>query len=135
MVGGAVVAVVLVGAALLHLVQDNGRQSSSGRLSANTDQAGKRPSPKPSPSRPSASLGPVTPAAFAGSWFGQVKQPPTDTYNVSVTLVSGAAAGTVSYSGTDFSCSGVLNLTQTSSRKLMMSQASSKVSPAAITVR
>ncbi len=51
-----------------------------------------------------------------------VKQPPTDTYYVSVTFAPGSTAGTVSYSGTGFSCSGALTLTQASGTRLVMNQ-------------
>jgi hypothetical protein len=121
-VGAALVVAVLIGAALVHVVQDSGSQASSGKLSANTGQDGKLPSASPSPTASVSSVSPVTPTAFAGSWSGQVKQPPTDTYNVSVELAAGATSGTISYSATGFSCSGALNLTAESSQKLTMSQ-------------
>jgi hypothetical protein len=51
-----------------------------------------------------------------------VKQPPTDTYYVNVTLSAGTSAGTVSYAGTGFSCSGALALTQVKSQQLFLTQ-------------
>jgi hypothetical protein len=114
--GGVVVVLALIIVVVLHVAL--GGQSASGRLSANASHETTRsPSPTPSPSH-----GPVTPAAFTGSWTGQVRQPPTDTYNVSVSFAAGAASGTISYSGTDFSCSGALNLTAATPTRLTLSQ-------------
>jgi eukaryotic-like serine/threonine-protein kinase len=118
LVAGALLVLVLVGAALQHIVQDSGSKSGSGSLSANTGQdTSQRSTPSATPAKR-----PTTPAAFAGFWSGQVKQPKTDAYNVSVTLARGANSGTVSYSGADFSCSGAVSLTQTTRRRLRMSQ-------------
>ena len=65
----------------------------------------------------------VTPAAFSGTWSGQVTQPPTDTYNVTVTLVAGQQSGTISYTGASIStCSGQLTVTSASATKMTMSQ-------------
>jgi serine/threonine protein kinase len=114
--GVVVVILALIIVVVLHVA--HGGQSASGRLSANASHETTRsPSPTPSPSH-----GPVTPAAFTGSWTGQVRQPPTDTYNVSVSFAAGAASGTISYSGTDFSCSGALNLTAATPTRLTLSQ-------------
>jgi hypothetical protein len=119
LIAAAVVIAVVAGVVALRLVEGTPHHSTTGgSLSAKT--SGKA-SASPSPS-PSASHGPVTPAAFAGSWSGQVKQPPTDTYNVSVVLKAGATSGTISYSGTDFSCSGALNLTTATTKRLALSQ-------------
>src|SRR5262249_15780948 len=84
-------------------------QGTPGQAAGNTSLTGHSTPPAASPS-PSGSSGPVTPAAFTGSWSGLVRQPPTDKYNVRVTLKAGQTHGTVRYSGTDFSCSGVLQL-------------------------
>jgi eukaryotic-like serine/threonine-protein kinase len=119
LIAAAVVVAVVAGGIVFHLAQRTPGGSPS-RLSAKTSGTGTK-----SPSRsvsPSASQGPVTPAAFAGSWSGQVRQPPTDTYSVSVTLKAGATSGTVSYSGTDFSCSGALDLTAATTTRLTLSQ-------------
>jgi len=118
LIAAAVVIAVVAGVVALRLVQGTpGHSTTGGRLSAKT--SGKA---SPSASPPSASPGPVTPAAFAGSWSGQVKQPPTDTYDVSVVLKAGATSGTISYSGTDFSCSGALDLTAATTKRLALSQ-------------
>ena len=109
---------IVVGGLLLHVLLGGGH-ARKGLLSADTDKTRSTPSPTASatPSR-----GPVTPAAFGGSWSGVVTQPPTDTYHVGVVLAAGTTAGTIRYSGPGFSCSGVLTLTTASSRDLTMSQ-------------
>ncbi len=120
LVGGAVI-VIAVGGLVVRLAQDGGSSASNGRLSADTGVASKSPSPtNRAPAPPSQ--GALTPAAFDGSWTGLVKQPPTDTYDVSVTFAAGTTSGTVSYAGPDFSCSGALNLMKATARKLTMSQ-------------
>jgi hypothetical protein len=119
LVGGAVV-VIAVGALVVRLSLDNS-SASNGRLSADTGVAGKSQSPT-APAAASPGRGALTPAAFDGSWTGLVKQPPTDTYDVSVSFAAGTTSGTVSYGGTDFSCSGALNLTKATARKLILSQ-------------
>jgi hypothetical protein len=55
-------------------------------------------------------------------WTGVVTQPPTDTYNVTVTFIAGKPTGTISYTGTDFSCSGALTPTRAAPQKLVASQ-------------
>jgi hypothetical protein len=120
LIGGAVV-VIAVGGLVVRLAQDSGDPASNGRLSANTGVASKSQSPT-APAAASPSRGALTPAAFDGSWTGLVKQPPTDTYDVSVSFTAGTTSGTVSYAGTDFSCSGALNLTKATAHKLIMSQ-------------
>jgi len=119
LVAAAVVVVVVAGGLVLHVaLGSSGNNSASHRTSQTVS---KTASPSASIS-PSPSQGPVTPANFAGSWSGQVKQPPTDTYNVRVTLRSGATSGSVSYTGSDFSCSGTLQLLTASTQKLTFSQ-------------
>jgi len=116
LVAAAVVVVVVVGGVVLRLAQGTpGQPAANSSLSAHTT------SPPASPS-PSGSSGPVTPAAFTGSWSGLVRQPPTDKYNVRVTLKAGQTHGTVRYSGTDFSCSGVLQLVSVTTAALTMNQ-------------
>ena len=51
-----------------------------------------------------------------------MRQPPIDTYHVSVGFTSGATSGTISYSGTSFSCSGELNLVTATPTVLTLSQ-------------
>jgi hypothetical protein len=120
LIAGGVAAAIAIGAIALHVVLGSGH-TSSGRLAAETGKSGSSTSPSPT-ALATPSHGPVTPASFGGSWSGVVTQPPTDTYNVSVTLAAGTTAGTISYSGTGFSCSGALTLTRASTRKLVMRQ-------------
>jgi hypothetical protein len=120
LIAAAVVVAVVVVGVVLHLVQ-----GTSGRLAANNSSPSAHPdqpvSDSPSPSL-SVSNGPVTPAAFAGSWSGQVRQQPADTYNVRVTFTAGARSGTVRYEGTGFTCSGVLDLVSATSAELTLNQ-------------
>jgi serine/threonine protein kinase len=115
--GGAVAAIVVVAVSLYVLL--GGGHPSSGLLSAS---AGRTSSSPPPTAAATPSQGPATPGAFNGSWSGVVTQPPTDTYHVRVTLAGGTTAGTISYSGSGFRCSGALTLTNASPRKLVMSQ-------------
>jgi hypothetical protein len=110
---------VLLAVLIAHLLQGGGQP---GKLSADTGSAPSSFSPSASRNSPSPSLGPAIPAGFAGTWSGQVTQPPTDTYNVTVTFAAGQQAGTISYTGSDFTCSGDLNLTAVSGTKMTMSQ-------------
>jgi hypothetical protein len=113
-----VVAVVVVGV-VLHLAQGTpGRLAANSSPPAHTDRPA---SNSPSPSL-SATNGPVTPAAFAGSWAGQVRQQPVDTYDVRVTFTAGARSGTVRYVGTGFSCSGALDLVSATATELTLNQ-------------
>jgi eukaryotic-like serine/threonine-protein kinase len=114
---GAVVVIAAAVAVAVHLAQATPGQPTASQHSASADKATKSRSPSPSPS-----AGPSTPAAFAGSWSGRVRQPPNDTYHVGVGLTSGGTSGTISYSGTSFSCSGALNVTSATSTVLTLSQ-------------
>jgi hypothetical protein len=117
LVGGAAAVVIVAVAILLRMLLAGGGHGSNSSLSADTGVTSGRPSASASPSQ-----GPVTPAGFAGTWSGVVTQPPTDTYNVTVTFAAGSTAGTVSYAGTTISCSGSLTLTKADARKLTVSQ-------------
>ena len=114
----AIVVVLVAAAGIVHAVTSGGSNPGSDRLSASSRDE-KRPTPSATPSPGSSAR---TPAAFAGSWAGLVRQPPTDTYDVTVTLATGATSGTVSYSGTNFSCSGTLTLTAATASELSLSQ-------------
>jgi hypothetical protein len=116
---GAVVVIVVAVAVAVHLAQGTPRQPTASH-STSADQAAKK-SRSPSQSA-SPSQGPTTPAAFAGSWTGRVRQASIDTYHVTVDFTSGATSGTISYSGASFSCSGALNLTTATSTVLTLSQ-------------
>jgi eukaryotic-like serine/threonine-protein kinase len=120
LIGAAVVVLIAAGALATHALLANGSsRASSGQLSADTGATSKTPSSSASVS-PSHDV--ITPAAFAGAWSGIVRQPPSDTYYVNVTFSTGTSAGTVSYAGTGFSCSGALTLTQATSEQLILSQ-------------
>jgi hypothetical protein len=121
LIGGVVTVLIVVGVVLAHGLLAGNSDASSNRLSADTGTTGKGASPATS-APASVSQGPVTPAAFDGSWSGVVTQPPIDTYDVSVTFAAGTAAGTITYSGMDVSCSGTLTLTQATPQKLSLSQ-------------
>jgi serine/threonine protein kinase len=119
--GAVVVIVALVAVLVTHVL--GGSNSSNGRLSSETGRTVTSPPVSPSVSAtPSPTPGPSTPASFAGSWTGQVQQPPTDTYDVSVRLRAGAGTGRIRYSGTGLSCSGELTLVTAASQKLTMTQ-------------
>ena len=118
LIAAAVVVAAVVAGVVVHLGQGTrGRPSATSSLSAHTSG----PSHSPSP-RLSTSHVPVTPAAFAGTWSGQVKQQPTDTYNVRVTLKADAKTGSIRYTGVGFSCSGLLALVNVTATELTMNQ-------------
>ncbi|HEY2075138.1 MAG TPA: hypothetical protein VGH53_02275 [Streptosporangiaceae bacterium] len=113
-----VVAVVVVGV-VLHLAQGTpGRPAANSGPPARSDRSA---SDSPSPSL-SVSNGPVTPAAFAGSWSGQVRQQSADNYSVRLTFTAGARSGTIRYVGTGFSCSGALALVSATDTELTLNQ-------------
>jgi eukaryotic-like serine/threonine-protein kinase len=115
LIGAVLVVVVLAGAVLLHLAQNSG--SPGGHTGGKSPGSGLRSSPAGTTSPP-----PATPAAFAGTWRGQIRQPPIDVYTVSVTLATGAIGGTVTYSGAGAHCSGTLALTRATKSTLVMNQ-------------
>jgi hypothetical protein len=81
------------------------------------------PGTSPSSRSPTASPTPtaVTPSAFAGSWTGLVSQPGSS-YNVTVSLAAGNNRGSISYSGSNLSCAGVLRVATQTARQLTLSQ-------------
>jgi hypothetical protein len=112
------VVVVVIVATAFRLLQGGG---SAGRATTNATTPSRTPAESTSPSAspaPSATI----PAAFAGTWSGVVRQPPTDTYPVSVSLKAGSAQGAVSYSGIASVCIGILSLRGATATKLTMSQ-------------
>jgi len=119
-IAGVLCALVLLGVVLILNLGSGPQASNHPRI---LDPSSAKPSPKPS-----ASLAPTarTPASFAGDWSGQVRQPPTDIYSVTVSLTNGSSAGTVSYSGTDLGCSGALTLMTATSHKLTLHQGTLK---------
>jgi hypothetical protein len=119
LIGAAVVALIAGGALATHALLANGSSRANGKLSADTGATSKTASTGASAS---PTQNPITPSEFDGAWSGVVRQPPTDTYYVNVTFSAGTSAGTVSYAGTGFSCSGALTLTQVNSQQLMLNQ-------------
>ena len=114
----AVVVVVVIVAAVFRLLQGGGspgRAATSGLTASRSPAASASPSGKRAPSA-------TIPHAFAGTWSGVVRQPPTDTYHVTVSLKAGAAQGMVTYSGIGFGCSGILSLRRATAAKLTMGQ-------------
>jgi len=109
-----VVVLVVIGAVTLYLTSKHPASSAGTDTAANH---GRTPT-----TSPSVTTVPVVPARFAGHWTGQVQQPPTDTYAVTVSLTNGATFGTVSYSASNFSCSGTLTLIRATASKLSMHQ-------------
>ena len=117
---GAVVVIAAAVAVAVHLAEGTPGQPTPSQHSTSTDQAATKnqsPSPSASPSQ-----GPTTPAGFVGSWTGRVRQPPLDSYHVSVGFTSGTTSGTISYSATRFSCSASLNLITATPTVLTLSQ-------------
>jgi hypothetical protein len=109
--GASAVVVVLIAILVVHLAQGG----NSANLSANT-----RGGTGSSGPAPTASQGAVIPAAFSGTWSGQVSQPPSDTYSVTVTLAAGQPSGAITYAGAGATCSGVLTPTSVSPTKMIM---------------
>jgi eukaryotic-like serine/threonine-protein kinase len=116
LVSAAILGVLVVAAVGAHMLLSAASHSSSGRLSADTGVTSGSAAPSASPTKP------LTPAAFDGTWSGVVTQPPTDTYDVTVTFATGTTAGTISYASPNFSCSGALTLTQAATGKLVVTQ-------------
>jgi hypothetical protein len=114
---GAVV--VIAAAAVLvaaRLAQNTNGQPTASNSPITNHTAKKSRSPSPSPSQ-----GPPTPAAFAGSWTGVVRQLPIGTYHVTVGLTSGASSGTINWTGSA-TCSGALNVVTATPTVLTLNQ-------------
>jgi hypothetical protein len=110
---GAVVVVVLVVVLIVHLA-GGGRPPSHGKLAANA----RRPAATASPTA-SVSLGPTTPASFDGTWSGTLTQG-LATFTGTATLTTGQSAGTINYTGADFTCTGDLTLTSATATTVTM---------------
>jgi hypothetical protein len=108
---GAIVAVLII-ILIVHLAQGG----NSANLSASTGHPGSSGSTGPSGT---ASSGLVIPAAFNGTWSGQVSQP-QDVFSVTVTLATGRSSGAISYTGAGATCSGVLTPTSVSTTQMVM---------------
>lgn len=114
----AIVVLAVAVAAIAYLVRPAGPVPSADRLPAHIGQVRSGSAAPPSPAQP-----PPVPSSFAGTWSGVVRQPPADSYAVSVTLRAGAGSGTVSYAGASFSCSGRLSPDAATSTELTLGQA------------
>lgn len=118
LIAGAGAVVVAVIAILV--VNLAGGGNSGANLSVHTGRPSATGGARGSGTQPTASQGPLIPAAFNGTWSGQVSQPPSDTYHVTVTLATGRSSGTISYSGAGATCSGVLTPTSVSPTRMVM---------------
>ena len=88
--------------------------SPSRSAAAHSDSPSDSPSPSPSPT--------VTfPAAVSGTWSGSVQQG-SGSISTKVKLDANSAAGTITYSGTSFTCSGDLTLDSAADHVLTMNQ-------------
>ncbi len=115
--GAGAVVVALIVFLIVYLA---GGGNSAANLSSHTGHPGASGGTGASGTQPTASQGPVIPAAFNGTWSGQVSQPPSDTYNVTVSLATGRSSGAISYSGAGATCSGVLTPTSVSPTRMVM---------------
>lgn len=115
--GGVVVCALLV-LLVVHLVQNTGTPRAASGNTKDVDPATSAPATSLSPSPTSA---PVTSSAFAGTWAGRVSQP-NGSYNVTVRLTAGSSVGSIRYSGSNLSCTGVLKLTASAAKQLTLSQ-------------
>jgi eukaryotic-like serine/threonine-protein kinase len=71
----------------------------------------------------SPSAAPTIPSTLAGSWSGSVTQTnPSDTFSVTVALDPGSTTGTVTYSGTSFTCSGDLRVASAAGSTITLDQ-------------
>jgi hypothetical protein len=118
---GALVALIVIAFGVTKML-GNGKSTGPGK---STPVSLRSPDNHPSPSPRTT---PTTPAAFAGSWSGQVQQPPNDTYSVSLKLTKGATTASESYSTAGVSsCSPTLTLTAATSQQLTFSQSAQGV--------
>ena len=115
---------VLAIAVAVHVLQDASSthgpavspDSANRPAASHTGSRSASPSPKASPSPPD-----TLPASVAGTWSGSVQQG-SGNINTQVKLSGNSPAGTISYSGTSFTCSGKLTLQTSASRVLRMNQ-------------
>jgi hypothetical protein len=112
---------VLAIAVAVHVLQN----ASSGATpdSANRPAASQTGSPSASASSPAASPSPTVtlPASVSGTWSGPVQQG-SGNIGTDVKLNGNSTAGTITYSGTSFTCSGNLTLESSADRILTMNQ-------------
>lgn len=121
-IAAAIVAIAVIGVVIVHMLQGASAQDSGSQDSqrippaTSTSPVSSTVSAAPSPSA-------TVPRTFAGSWSGQAKQVnPSDVFNVSLSLATGTAAGSVMYSSASFSCAGQLSLRSSSDSTLTLRQ-------------
>jgi hypothetical protein len=123
----AVAALLAVAATALLLISHRPAVSPASASGRATHSPHRRPPPartaSPSVSASSPAPSPAIPAAFAGTWTGQVTQAsPPEVFQVTVRLAAGKRSGTIGYSSTTFSCTGELSVRSTTAAKLRMGQ-------------
>jgi hypothetical protein len=118
-VAAAAVCVLAIGVAV-HVLQD---ASSSPPRAVNPASATRPDSSKSSSRQASPTVSPTItlPASVAGTWSGSVQQGSGD-INTDVKLNGNSPQGTITYSGTSFTCSGNLTLVSTAGGTLTMDQ-------------
>jgi serine/threonine protein kinase len=125
----AVVVIAAVAVVVLHLMQHASSSAGQAPGTASAQGAGQAPpSSSTSPVSSTVSAGPPAtpadvPAAFAGSWSGQVRQvDPSDVFDVKLSLPAGSGAGTIRYTSAGFSCTDGLSLESSGSAAITLSQ-------------
>jgi eukaryotic-like serine/threonine-protein kinase len=108
----AVAVHVLQNASSAHATPDSANRPAA----SHTGSPSARPSPAGSPS-PTVTI----PAAESGTWSGSVQQG-SGNINTDVRLGGSSSAGTITYSGTSFTCSGKLTLQSSADHILVMNQ-------------
>jgi eukaryotic-like serine/threonine-protein kinase len=110
-IAAAVVVIAAVAFVIVHVMQ-SASGAGPGAAARGSDPPTSSTSPvsstvtAPTPSAPAA-----VPAAFAGSWAGEVTQPsPDEQFSVRLSLSPGSADGSISYTSASFSCTGDLSL-------------------------
>ncbi len=121
--GAAAAVCVLAIAAAVHVLQDASSGSPARAVtpaSANQPAASRSPSPSAAASR-SPSPAVTLPAAVEGTWSGSVQQG-SGNIDTDVKLTGNSPQGTITYSGTSFTCSGNLTLKSVAHETYTMSQ-------------
>jgi len=128
--GAGALALAVIAALIIHSALSTGTQPGALQSESNGSTVSSPPpggqtdsaTPSPNPTLPASATATVPPA-LAGTWSGQARQTdPADIFSVRVTLIAGGHAGTISYSGTTFSCSGDLSMVSFSGGTLTMNQ-------------
>jgi hypothetical protein len=119
----AAVCVLAIGVAV-HVLQDAGSNDPSHAVnpaSANQPAASRTPGTSAPASSPTSSPTVTLPAAVTGTWSGSVQQG-SGNIDTDVKLKGNSPAGTITYSGTSFTCSGNLSLTAAAHQTYTMTQ-------------